>query len=65
MYNKHRLKSSRGIGDKLIMRDKDNTSEKIKRKSSVSMGFVRFHATAANGGAMAINATIATYFSLR
>lgn len=32
--------------------------------SSVSKGFTWFHATAANGGAMAIQATISTYFSL-
>ena len=35
-----------------------------KSSASVSKGFVWFHATAANGGAMAISATISTYFSL-
>ena len=33
-------------------------------KNSVSRAFVCFHATSVNGGAMAIAATIATYFSL-
>lgn len=35
-----------------------------KREPSVSKGFVWAHATAANGGAMAISATISTYFTL-
>jgi len=33
-------------------------------KKGLSKAFVWFHATSANGGAMAISATIATYFSL-
>ena len=41
-----------------------NSIVKNQDKSNVSKGFVWAHATAANGGAMAINATIATYFSL-
>lgn len=40
---------------------KDTT---IKQKKGLSKAFVWFHATSANGGAMAIAATIATYFSL-
>ena len=34
------------------------------KPSTVSKGFVWFHATALNGGAMGIQATISTYFSL-
>ena len=35
-----------------------------KKKSSLSTAFVWFHATSVNGGAMAIAATISSYFSL-
>ena len=34
------------------------------KKKGLSKAFVWFHATSVNGGAMAIAATIASYFSL-
>ena len=46
------------------MHDNVNSIQKARKKSTVSNGFVWAHATAANGGAMAISATISTYFSL-